>query len=73
MPKAKHAMKRIVLLPCAVCVALAATLAVAHPGHAVDYGEITLAHLLAHVFTSPPLLMLLALLAVLAGIARRVR
>ena len=73
MPKAKHAMKRIVLLPCAVCVALAATLAVAHPGHAVDHGEITLAHLLAHVFTSPQLLMLLALLAALGALLQRSR
>ena len=72
MPKAKHAMKRIILLPCAVCVALAATLAIAPPGHAVDYGEITFAHLLTHVFTSPPLLMLLALLGVLVAL-RRVR
>lgn len=66
-------MKRIIYTLSAVCVALAASLALAHPGHAVDFEHITLVHLLAHVFSSPPLLLLLALLAVLVALHRRSR
>ena len=66
-------MKNVIVMLFAVCVTLAGSLAAAHPGHGVEYGEITLGHVLAHVFTSPPLLVLLALLAVLVALNRRVR